>query len=111
MFFLSIVVRGGVALIACFFLVEPAASFAAELLTDDNDGAARCGRRCRRTVAAVRHIRPRGSSPAGGRRIGDAVSTETVTTTHCPYCALNCGIGLATEGDASPARSAGRVRR
>ncbi len=26
--------------------------------------------------------------------------SETVTTTHCPYCALNCGIGITTEGEA-----------
>ncbi len=34
------------------------------------------------------------------------VHAHTVTTTHCPYCALNCGLGLTTEGD----RSTGQVR-
>ena len=38
MFFLSIALAAVVALTACFFLVEPAASFAEALLTDDNDG-------------------------------------------------------------------------
>ncbi len=39
-FFLSIAVGAALALAASFFLVEPAASFAAELLTDSNDGDA-----------------------------------------------------------------------
>jgi len=38
-FFLSIAVGAALALLASVFLVEPSASFAAELLTDSNDGA------------------------------------------------------------------------
>ena len=84
-------------MVASLFLVEPAESFATELQTDH----------VRRPEPSTTRILSRSLDPAGRPRSGhhrcrdsERVVTPDATLTHCPYCALNCGIGLGVANDA-----------
>src|SRR4051794_16868841 len=51
-----------------------------------------------RSMSRARNIR----EPAGKRSLPTLHRVPTSTPTHCPYCALQCGMRLDSPGDAGP---------